>query len=144
MPGVVVSVENNQVVFTAVKKFTLRHKRLINTYKAHLKNIFKGVTAGHSYVLKICSGHFPMNVALKGKNLEVKNLFGETIPRVLEIPEGAQVKVEGDKINVTGIDKELVSRCAAGIEQLTRRPGFDKRVFQDGAYIIEKDGRPIA
>jgi large subunit ribosomal protein L6 len=44
---------------------------------------------------------------------------------------------------VEGIDKELTSQTAALIEKLTRRPGFDKRIFQDGIFMIEKDGKPL-
>ena len=56
-----------------------------------------------------------------------------------------KVEVEPRRIiiEVEGTDKELTSQQAASIEQLTRRPGYDKRVFQDGIYIIEKDGKRI-
>ena len=30
------------------------------------------------------------------------------------------------------------------IEQLTKRSNFDRRVFQDGIYIVNKDGKQIA
>lgn len=137
------SVQNNKVVFEPVRKYTQDHKRMVNTYKAHLKNTFKGVTQGHLYHLKICSGHFPINVVMKGQTLEVKNLFGESVPRSLALPEGVSAKVEGDKITVQGIDKEKTAQAAASIEQLTRRPGFDKRVFQDGIYLLDKDGKEL-
>ncbi len=137
------TIENNKILFNVPRKYTQRHKRIINTYKAHLKNLFKGVTEGHAYHLKICSGHFPMNVTLKGQNLEVKNLLGETVPRTMTLPEGVTAKVEGDKITVQGIDKEKTAQAAASIEQLTRRPGFDKRVFQDGIYLLDKDGKAL-
>jgi len=143
-PGVLVEVEGSKIIFKPAKKFTLQHKRLINTYKAHLINNFKGVTQGHTYLLKICSGHFPMNVAVKNNALEVKNLLGETIPRIFTIPQDVSVKVEGDQVVVTGADKEKTAQCAASIEQLTRRPGFDKRVFQDGIYLLDKDGKRLA
>lgn len=84
-----------------------------------------------------------MNVVMKGQTLEVKNLFGEAVPRSLVIPEGVSAKVEGDKITVQGIDKEKTAQAAASIEQLTRRPGFDKRVFQDGIYLLDKDGKEL-
>ncbi|MEK6963454.1 MAG: 50S ribosomal protein L6 [Nanoarchaeota archaeon] len=137
------TVQNNKVRFEPTHKYTQDHKRMINTYKAHLKNNFKGVTQGHVYHLKICSGHFPMNVTMKGQTLEVKNLFGEAVPRTLIITEGVSAKVEGDKITVQGIDKEKTAQAAASIEQLTRRPGFDKRVFQDGIYLLDKDGKEL-
>ena len=133
-------VKDAELVFVA-KKATLREKKLMNTFKAHAANMFRGVTEGHTYKLKICSGHFPMNVSVKDNQFEVKNFIGESVPRTMPITEGADVKIEGDRITVTGIDKELVAQVAGRIENLTRRPGFDSRIFQDGIYLTEKDGK---
>jgi ribosomal protein L6P/L9E len=33
-----------------------------------------------------------------------------------------------------------VSQVSADIENLVRRTDYDRRVFQDGIYITEKDG----
>jgi large subunit ribosomal protein L6 len=125
------------------KKNSLVAKKLIKTYVAHVNNLFKGVTQGHEYELKICSGHFPMNVSLKGDVFEIKNFIGEAVPRKLIIKEGSKVTINGDIITVTGINKELVSQTAASIEKLTRRNGFDRRIFQDGIYITKKDGKEL-
>lgn len=141
-PKIKLSVTSDGVEFLAVK-FTQIEKKLMNTFSAHVKNMFKGASQGHNYKLRICSGHFPMNVSLKGNTLEVKNFIGEAVPRTLSFKEGVTVKVDGDIINVDGIDKELTSQAAASIETLTRRNGFDRRIFQDGIYIIEKDGKKI-
>jgi len=118
-------------------------KMFIFTMIAHLKNMFKGVTEGFEYKLKICSGHFPMNVSLKGDEFVVKNYLGEKIPRVLKIKSGADVKISEPEIVVTGIDKEIVGQVAADIEQLTRITNRDIRIFQDGIYIIEKAGKKL-
>ena len=91
----------------------------------------------------ICSGHFPMNVNVANNKLTVKNLLGEKVPRVLQLKEGADVKVEGDIIYVTSINKEIAGQVSADIEQLTRRPGYDGRVFQDGIYLINRDGKEL-
>ena len=134
--------EDNVLVFES-KKATQREKKVIKTHLAHLKNMITGVKEGTSYKLKICSGHFPMSVSVKGNVFEIKNFIGETVPRTLALPEGVTVKIEGQFITVEGIDKELTGQTAALIEKLTRRPGFDKRVFQDGIFIVERSGRPL-
>jgi len=54
--------------------------------------MIRGVTEGYTYKLKICSGHFPMNVSLKGDVLEIKNFIGESVPRKLKIKEGSEEK----------------------------------------------------
>ncbi len=136
------SVEGNELVLSSPNA-TLREKKLLFTEKSLFNNMIKGVTEGYEYTLKICSGHFPMTVSLKGKDLEIKNFIGEKVPRKLKIKEGAEVKVNGDEIKVTGIDKALVGQVAADIEQLSRRVGFDRRIFQDGIYIVDKAGKSM-
>jgi large subunit ribosomal protein L6 len=141
-PKIKAEVSNNHVVFEA-KKGTQREKRLIKAYLAHLKSMIKGVNQGHSYKLKICSGHFPMTVSVKGNVFEIKNFAGETIPRTLIMPEGVKAGVDGQFIIVECINKEKAGQTAALVEKLTRRAAFDKRVFQDGIFIVEKDGKPV-
>ena len=137
-PGVTIKNETQQLIFQAPKG-TLREKRTIKTFKAHLKNMIMGVTEGYKYELKICSGHFPMSVAVEGnKKVTIKNFLGEKVPRGAIIDEGVTVKVEGDRVICEGADKERVGQTAARIEKATRIKGRDRRVFQDGIYIIGK------
>lgn len=140
--AVVVSVEDNCVVLRA-KSATKNEKRTLNTNAAHIRNMLRGAKDGHVYKLKICSGHFPMSVTLKGDHFEVKNFIGEAVPRALKIKQGVKVTIAGADITVEGANKELVGNQAAAIELLTRRPGFDTRVFQDGIYITEKDSKKV-
>ena len=126
-----------------VKNATRTDKRALRTGKAHAANMLKGASEGYTYKLKICSGHFPMNVAVKDGKLEVKNFIGEKVPRVTALKKGCDVKVQGHEIIVTSADKEIAGNQAGAIELLTRRPGFDSRIFQDGIYIIEKDGKQV-
>ncbi len=120
-----------------------RKKRMLNTLYAHIANMVHGAAHGVTYKLKICSGHFPMNVAVAGETFTVKNFLGEKVPRVLRLKPGVKVKIDGQIINVEGTDIELVSQTAASIEKLTRRTGFDFNRFQDGIYIIEKAGEKV-
>ncbi|MBI2548919.1 50S ribosomal protein L6 [Candidatus Woesearchaeota archaeon] len=136
-------VVNNQKLIATAPHATQREVTHIRTNLAHLKNMCKGVLHGHVYKLRICSGHFPMNVSVQKGQFMVKNLFGEKIPRTLKISEGVTVKVEGTEVIVEGVNKEVASQTAASIEQLTRRTGFDRRIFQDGIYIYHKDGKEI-
>lgn len=139
---VIVKPEGNTINIT-YDKSGQREKKKLFTLVSHIKNMLKGVQEGYNYKLKICSGHFPMAVTVKGDTYEVKNFIGEKVPRTMKIPAGVKVTITAETINVDGIDKELTGQTAAGIEKLTRRPGFDKRVFQDGVYIIEKDGEKL-
>ncbi len=141
-PKIGIAMEGQDLLFS-VDIFTKREKKLLGTYRAHIHNMFRGVTESHEYVLKICSGHFPMNAGFSNNEFSVKNFMGEKIPRIQKISENVEIKIDGDIIHVKGIDKELVAQTAASLERLTRRNGFDKRVFQDGIYIVNKDGKEI-
>ena len=134
--------KNDSIILKA-GKFSKVKKKIIKSYAAHIKNMLKGSLEGHKYMLKICSGHFPMNVSVNKSELTVKNFLGEKVPRILKLKEGATVKVEGDKIVVESASKETAGQISADIEQLTRRTGYDLRIFQDGIYIIDKDGKEI-
>jgi len=141
-PNVRISKEDNKIVIKALKP-TKRETKLVKTFRAHIKNMLKSANEGCKYMLKICSGHFPMSVSVKGDEFIVKNFFGEKIPRILKIKQGADVKVEGDLVTVESPDKEIASQVAADIEQLTRRTKYDTRIFQDGIWIVMKDGKEI-
>lgn len=141
-PLVKIELKNNEIVLSA-KAAGKKEKSIVFTYRAHLKNMFKGVQETFVYKLKICSGHFPMNVSVSNDKLVIKNFLGEKVPRGLKLKQSVEVKVEGNIITVESPDKEIAGQVAADIEQRTRRPGFDKRIFQDGIYIIEKAGRTI-
>ena len=134
---------NDTKIILESKSETKKDKKIIGSLAAHIKNMIRGSAQNHTYVLKVCSGHFPINVSVANKRLIVKNFFGEKVPRELELKNDASVKVEGELIYVTSPNKETAGQVSADIEQLTRRPGYDTRVFQDGIYIVNKDGKEL-
>lgn len=139
-PKIEMSVKEKEVVMQA-KKASKREARMIRTFEAHLKNMIKGAEEGYQYKLKICASHFPVSASVSGSEFLVKNFLGEKIPRRLKLREGVTVKVEGEDVLVEGADKELAGQTAANIERLTKRPGFDKRIFQDGIWLVSKGGK---
>ena len=141
-PKITIEVKDGNIILTA-KNATKKQKTKLGTYKSHVINLMKGAAEGHSYKLKICSGHFPMNVTISGKEFAVKNFLGEKKPRVLKLKEGVDVKIEGDIVTVECCSKELAGQTAADIENTTRITNRDLRIFQDGIYITEKNGKPI-
>ncbi len=141
-PRVSIIKDNNYFILKCKEnvKFSRRDKMVINTYRAHIKNMFNGVLRGYTAKLKICSGHFPMNVAVDGNTLIIKNFLGEKVPRKSPIGPGVKVQVQGEIISISGLDKEKVGQTAARIEQSTRITNRDRRIFQDGCFIISKPG----
>jgi large subunit ribosomal protein L6 len=97
--------------------------------------------------MKAVYSHFPMALSVNSDNSEftITNLLGEKGPRsagLMYHKDGIEVKVE-KKVHVviTGIDREKVGQTAAIIERACRITGRDRRVFQDGVYIVSKGGR---
>jgi large subunit ribosomal protein L6 len=81
-----------------------------------------------------------MTLAVKGNIFVVNNYFGERVPRNANILSGVDVKVSKKvEVVVSGIDKELVGQTAANIEKCTTVKNRDRRVFQDGIYLINKE-----
>jgi len=135
-----ITLEGNVIHLKPKKRVSKNEKRIINTLHRIFSNAVQGVNDKFVYKLKICSSHFPMSVKLNGKNFEVTNFMGEKIPRKLVIKEGVDAKLDGDIITIKSVDKELAGIVATDIEKTTRRPAFDRRVFMDGIYLIEKAG----
>ena len=135
--------KKDQNIILKSKHPTKREKTMLHTFVAHIKNLLEGVNSGFTYKLKICSSHFPMSVAVEKEEVIIKNFLGEKIPRSAKIAPGVQVKSDGSFIIVEGIDKEKTSMTAARIEQSTRITNRDRRIFQDGCFLVEKAGIPI-
>jgi len=141
-PKINIAVKEKEIVVEA-KNATKREKKMAGTFRAHIKNMIKGVTENFNYKLKICSSHFPINVNIENKQFVVKNFLGEAVPRTLNLKEGVDIKIEGTEITVTSADKELAGQTAASIEKLCKIKGRDKRIFQDGIWMIAKNDKEI-
>src|SRR6056297_2706053 len=102
--------KDNKVVI-GKKGSTKREKKLINSIKAHIENMVKGVQEKFEYTLKVCSSHFPMNVESSGRELIIKNFLGEKKPRKTTVPEGAEVNVNKEIITVKSTDKETAGQA---------------------------------
>ena len=139
-PMIRLKVEKDHISISS-PRYSKREKRMIGTFKAHIKNMLKGELK--TYTLKVCSGHFPMSIKIEKNIFKINNFLGEKIPRMVNLREGVDVKLDGDHIIIKSIDKELAGQTAADIENLTKRPGFDQRIFQDGIYIVSKPLREI-
>lgn len=144
-PIIKIEIKDKKIIVSA-KQSRKKEKKNLYTIKGHIKNMILGVREGFIYRLQICFVHFPMAVSIeKERNLLViKNFLGETKERTAEILPGVNVKIEKDIVTVESCDKEKAGQTAANIETTTRIKARDRRIFQDGIFIISKAGKDIA
>jgi large subunit ribosomal protein L6 len=136
-PGIRIEVRDGEVLVDA-ESSRKEQKAMVGTFASHIKNLMTGVNEGFECKMSIVYAHFPMQVKVEGKSLIIGNFLGEKKPRSAKILGETKVKVTGNEVMVSGINKEDVGQTAANIEQKTKIKRFDPRVFQDGIYIVQK------
>merc|ERR1712154_596566 len=120
---------------------TRKELACVRTVCSHIDNMIVGVTRGFLYKMRFVYSHFPINVSLNGKTIEIRNFLGEKRVRKVDLPDGikyvrsADVK---DQIELEGNDIAAVSLTCAKIQQSTNVRHKDLRKFLDGIYVSEK------
>jgi large subunit ribosomal protein L6 len=106
--------------------------------RALIANMVTGVSEGFKKVLEVNGVGYRAEV--KGSEL-VLNL-GYSNPVVYKVPEYVEIAVEGNKISVSGIDKQKVGQVAAEIrEKRPPEPYKGKGVKYVDEHIIRKAGK---
>lgn len=110
-----IKVEGLEVIVTRPSDLK-RYKSLHGLTRTLIFNMVEGVTNGYTKELEINGVGY--RAAKAGKKLTLT--LGYSHPVEMEDPEGIETKVDGNKITVSGIDKEKVGQFAAEIR--TKRP----------------------
>ena len=141
-PMVNIKLEGDKIVLE-IKKASKKGKKVFGTTKAHLNNMIKGLTEKFKYKLQITNVHFPMTVKIdESKNeLAINNFLGEKTDRIIRLVQGVSIKADKEFIEIEDCDIEKAGQCAANIEKGAKPKNKDRRIFQDGIYLIEKPGR---
>jgi len=137
-PKIKINREGNKIILSCRDR--KKEKKIFWTIIAHIKNIFKGFEKKFKYKLQAVFVHFPMSISYDKENREliVKNFLGEKKDRKIKIIEGVDVKVNKDVIELESTDIEKAGLMASKIEKETKIRKRDRRVFQDGIFIVEK------
>ena len=132
-----IKVEGSEVIVTRPSDLK-RYKSLHGLTRTLIFNMVEGVTNGYTKELEINGVGY--RAAKAGKKLTLT--LGYSHPVEMEDPEGIETKVDGNKITVSGIDKEKVGQFAAEIR--TKRPPEPykgKGIKYTTETIRRKDGK---
>ncbi len=103
-----------------------------------LANCVTGVTAGFSKTLEVIGVGY--KVAVKGSVVELA--LGFSHPVLVDLPKGIDAKVDGQKLVLSGIDKELVGEMAARIRRLRKpEPYKGKGIRYENEQVRRKVGK---
>ena len=115
-----------------------KEKALHGLTRALVHNMVVGVTDGYTKTLEINGVGY--RAQKKGKVLELHLGYSHNVE--MEDPEGIETVVEGNKILVKGIDKELVGQWAADIRDKRKpEPYKGKGIKYDYETIRRKVGK---
>jgi len=139
-PEVTVKVEDGQVVVERNRQ-TKPARAFHGMTRALIANMVTGVTEGFKRELEINGVGWTARV--QGKTLALNVGYADT--RELAIPMSVNVDVQGNKITVSGMDKQQVGQFAARIRgQRPPEPYNAKGIKYVDEVLIRKEGKAFA
>jgi large subunit ribosomal protein L6 len=134
---VTAKVEDGKVIVEPTND-SLEAKAFWGTFASHIDNMVKGVNEEYKKELIIEGVGFRAGV--QGDKIVLN--IGFSHPVELKIPEGIKCEVEGEKISVSGIDKEKVGEFTATIRaQKKPEPYKGKGIRYADEQIRRKEGK---
>ncbi|MBI5804209.1 50S ribosomal protein L6 [Candidatus Pacearchaeota archaeon] len=140
IPGIDVKVDGEKISIEC-RKGNKKHHNMISTTKAHIKNLFHGLEKKFTYKLEICHIHFPISIKIEKEKFLISNFLGEKKIRTAEILPNVEVEIKGQNITLSSLYKEAAGQTAANLEKATKIKKRDRRIYQDGIFIVEKPRR---
>lgn len=134
-----ISVQVEDGVLTVTRPNDEREARSLHGLtRTLIHNMVIGVTDGFTKTLEIVGTGY--RVQQKGESLEFA--LGFSHPVVVDPPAGIELKVEGLKVHVSGISKQLVGETAANIRKIRPpEPYKGKGVRYSGENVRRKAGK---
>ena len=136
-PEMGIKLEEGTVVVTRPNDLK-RMKSLHGLTRSLIQNMVTGVSEGYTKTLEVNGVGY--KAAKAGKKLTLN--LGYSHPVEMEDPEGIESKVDGNKIIVTGINKEKVGQYAAEIREKRKpEPYKGKGIKYSDEVIRRKVGK---
>ena len=134
---ITVAVEGNEVIVTRPSDVK-EHRALHGLTRTLIANMIEGVSNGFKKELEINGIGYRAEV--KNNVLTMKIGFSHDV--VMDAPEGVTVEVNGNKVTVSGADKQKVGQFAAEIrEKRPPEPYKGKGIKYVDEYIRRKEGK---
>jgi large subunit ribosomal protein L6 len=115
-----------------------KQRALHGLSRSLLNNMVVGVTDGFTKTLEVQGVGY--RAQLQGSNLQLA--LGFSHPVIVAPPQGITFAVEGPRILISGIDKELVGQVAANIRKLRPpEPYKGKGIRYQGERVRRKAGK---
>lgn len=115
-----------------------RHRAMHGLTRALLANMVTGVENGFRKTLELVG----VGYRAQKQGTKLVLALGFSHPVEVEPPEGISFEVEGPRVHVLGIDKELVGQVAANIRKLRPpEPYLGKGIRYQGERVRRKAGK---
>src|SRR3989339_428410 len=140
-PHVSLAISNNELTIKIKDENDKFQKSLWGLFASLVKNMVIGVTDGFSKGLEINGVGF--KAVVSGKQLILNVGFSHSVK--YDIPDGIEITVEGNKIKISGIDKQVVGEVAAQIRAVKKpEPYKGKGIKYSDEQIRRKVGKAAA
>jgi len=114
---------------------------LWGTTRALIQNMVTGVKDGFSKKLELYGVGYKM--ALQGRKITMS--LGFSHPVEVKIPEGIEVKIEKESMEISGIDRQKVGQFAADIRALKPVEPYKGKGFRySDEQVVKKEGKKAA
>ena len=131
-------VEGNEIKVSRVSDEG-NNKALHGLFRSLIKNNIIGVSEGYKKELQIVGVGY--KAVLAGNKLTLSLGYSHDI--VYPVPEGIKIQItDGTKLQITGIDKQLVGEVAASIRKFKKpEPYKGKGVRYSDEHVVIKPGK---
>ena len=124
----------------SVKNDDTHSRAMHGTVRQLISNAIEGVNSGFSKHLEIIGVGY--NVKSQGTRLIFQLGFSHDI--ILELPDGIEADAQKNKLEIKGIDKQLVGQVSAKIRALRKpEPYKGKGIRYKDEYVRSKQGKTV-
>ena len=140
-PAIDVKMDNDKKEMVVTRRNDEKQsKALHGLTRSLIANYIEGVAKGYKKSLEVQGVGYKAEI--KGKNLVLAVGFANTIS--LPLPQGLLVEVDGQKIHVSGPDKQLVGQFASDVRRVRKpEPYKGKGIRYEGEYVKIKPGKAV-